>query len=87
MQEIKDAYDDNASYDEDSSVAKAKIFVTACRLLLRKIPKRSVHGGRGGEEIEIQPDLIQREMDIAKAYITANQDSGRVKFSSFGSFR
>lgn len=38
LAQVEASYDDNASYAEDASVAKAKAFVTACRILLRRLP-------------------------------------------------
>ena len=90
LQQIKDAYADNASYEEDASVAKAKIFITACRLLLVKLPKRAVHGGRGGEEVELEPDLIRDELASAQKWLAVQPDtsgSGTVTHVSFENFR
>jgi hypothetical protein len=72
LDQIKAAYADNASYAEDASTTKAKAFITACRLLLLKLPKRAVHGGRGGgEEIELDLTLIAEEMKQANAWLSA----------------
>lgn len=71
LDEIKAAYMDNASYEEDASVAKAKAFVTACRLLLMKIPK--VSQDSEGARVEMNPDLIQREMAEAREYVRAHE--------------
>ena len=38
LTDVQNAYVDNASYAEDASIAKAKAFVTACRILLLKLP-------------------------------------------------
>jgi len=71
--EVQAAYDDNASYEEDASTAKCRAFVTACRFLLRRIPKRAVHGGRGGgEEIETDPTQIAAELAKAQRWLAAH---------------
>lgn len=44
LAEVQAAYDDNASYLEDDSVVKAKAFVTAVRILLRRTPSRAEKG-------------------------------------------
>lgn len=36
--EVFASYDDNASYEEDSDRDKAAAFITACRLILRRLP-------------------------------------------------
>lgn len=87
--EVKDAYDDNASYYEDNSVAKAKGLVTAGLILLRRVPKRARHGSPG-EEIEIDPAVIAAEVRTAKAFIEASgggTGGPRVKHPSFEDYR
>ena len=75
MPEVQAAYDDNASYAEDASEAKAKIFVTACRILLRRVPKRSLKGGRDGSEIELDPRAIADELAEARRWLQINSTS------------
>jgi hypothetical protein len=57
------AYDDNASYAEDNSPAKARAFITACRILLRRVPKET---GTREAHLTLTPDLIQKEMQAAQ---------------------
>lgn len=83
--EVTAAYDDNASYAEDASSTKAAAFITACRVLLRRLPKRSVHGGRGGEEIEMDTRLIAEELRDAKRWL--GTQSSVVRQADFSSFR
>lgn len=87
LAEIKAAYADNASYQEDASVSKARAFCTACRLLLLNLPKRVAHGGRGSEEIELELRLIREELEAGKQWLAANSESGYVKHVSFENFR
>jgi hypothetical protein len=73
LAQVKAAYDDNASYEEDASAAKCRAFVTAGRILLRRVPKRAVHGGRGaGEEIEIDPVVLRDEVTEARRWLARN---------------
>ncbi len=74
------AYDDNASYSEDASVPKAKAFLTACRFLLRRMPKRA---GSGNADLELNPDLIQEEMAQARTWLETN-DTGDTSTSTAG---
>jgi hypothetical protein len=67
--EVQAAYDDNASYAEDGDVAKAKAFITACRILLRRMPKES---GTREQHFKMNPELIQKEMDAAQQFVAAN---------------
>src|SRR5687768_3075117 len=88
LTEVEAAYDDNASYAEDGSVAKAKAFVTACRILLHRLPAEA---GTRESHMRLSPELIRKEMEEAKAYVAANDtsisDAGgtRVTLGSFQS--
>lgn len=88
--EVWASYDDNASYEEDSSVTKARAFITACRILLRRQPKR-VRGGNDNHEIEFDPTRISKEMEEARQWISSNPSStasaGSVRFPDFAEFR
>jgi hypothetical protein len=91
LAEIKAAYFDNASYSEDADVAKARAFITACRCLLMKIPRRVARGGPASEEIEMEPRLLMDQIAEAKKWLTDNAPSsasdGAVRFSDFSNFR
>jgi len=90
LAEIQAAYADNASYAEDASPAKARVFVTACRLLLLYLPKRSVSGGRGGTEVELDPRLIQQEMQAANRWLASSRAAvtgGGVVYADFDNYR
>jgi hypothetical protein len=91
--EIHAAYLDNASYEEDASVAKAKAFITACRFLLspRITPQASTGPGNGGQ-VEFNLEIIRGEMQAAQQWLcsndTTNYDSfGGVKYADFSGFR
>ena len=72
LAEIEAAYADSASYAEDNSVAKARAFVTACRLLLLKYPKRT---GTPQAELETAIDLIAQEKAAAEKWLESH-DTG-----------
>lgn len=72
LAEIEASYDDNASYAEDNSASKAKAFVTACRMLLRRLPRSS---GRGTSNVVLSPDLIQKEMADALEWLATHDTS------------
>ena len=91
LAQVQAAYVDNASYAEDGSAAKAKAFLTACRVLLLKLPAEA--GTREGT-MRLNPELIQNEMAEARAWLAANGAAvaddaagGRVTRASFTHFR
>jgi hypothetical protein len=86
LTELRDGYADNASYEQDASVSKAKTFVTVCRILLLRLMKRAQHGSN--EEYEFDPALIRDEMTRATTWLAGNDTSNSsVKFTSFENFR
>jgi len=87
LAEIQASYYDNASYEEDSSIAKARAFVTACRFLLLKIPKTTAQGS--GDSVEMNIQSIQSELSHAQTWVSNNNtaNGGGVRFSSFEDFR
>ena len=90
LAEIQAAYYDNASWEEDASTTKALAFVTACRFLLLKLPKRVAQGGRGGNETELDPSIIRAELNAARqwlAFSSAAATGGGVKHVSLEGFR
>ena len=90
LAQVKAAYIDNASYAEDVSVTKAKAFVTACRILLLKLPAEA---GTRESHVRLNPELIQKEMAEARTWIAANDTAStgsagpRVTFGGFERFR
>ena len=73
------AYDDNAPYEEDGSRTKALAFVTACRILRRRLP---LSAGRGPQSVTRESPVA--EIAAAKAWIdahpaTTGSGSGRVR--------
>ena len=87
LDDIKAAYADSASYAEDGSPAKARAFITACKLLLLWLPRRSAATGGGqGEEIELEPRLIAEQEAEARKWLatySSAADGGSAKFVSF----
>jgi hypothetical protein len=67
--EIEAAYMDNAGYAEDRSAAKARAFVTACRLLLLKRPTEA---GSGTDRLVLSPDQISGQIRSAEDWLASN---------------
>jgi hypothetical protein len=72
LEAVQAAYDDAASYAEDNSITKARAFVTACRILLRRMPRSS---GDQVSHLALSPELIQAEIERGMQWIAAN-DTG-----------
>lgn len=88
LAEIEAAYDDNASYEEDGSVSKAKAFVTACRMLVRRYRKVMQRGS--GTRIENDIARVQEELKRASTYVAQHDTAGNgggAKYVSFENFR
>lgn len=88
--DVLNAYADNASYQEDNSLTKAKAFVTACRLLLS--PKFSARRSKGinGTEVELDLALIRKELENAQTFVAARDTASTgaaVTHLSFSNFR
>lgn len=81
--EVNAAYDDNASYREDSSRVKALAFVTACIFLARLTP---LSASRDGQSTTKESLMDERRM--ADDWLLANPGSSgsgslRVRFGDF----
>lgn len=81
--EVWAAYDDNASYQEDVSRSKASAFITACRILARRLP---ISAARDGQSVS--RESLREEVADANAWLAANPGSGstRVRFGDFQDF-
>ena len=84
--EVWAAYDDNASYEEDASRTKALAFITACRILIRRRPKRMYRDDRGSDFDEV---AIREEMQAARRWLSLNpaSDTPRVREADLSYFR
>ncbi len=86
LEELFAAYDDNASYFEDDSVPKAKAFITACTMLLMRVPKRERTGGNN--ETEFNPSEIRMQLEYAKRWLSQKRrSSGGHRHISLRHFR
>jgi hypothetical protein len=89
--EVLAAYADNASYEEDASIAKAQAFITAVRILLspKHLVQRVAHGGRSAEEVELDLALLREELKAAQGWLAGAlaADSGAVIHADVTDFR
>jgi len=65
------AYRDNLDYDLEQSLDKAKQFIKAGRWLLQT-PLTKVSGGDGGEEVELNPEIVQAALNQAEQWYHAS---------------
>lgn len=72
-EEVWESYDDNASFEEDSSPAKARAFITASNILLRRRPARSVVGGT---DIQFDAKAVIDQLAYCRTWLANNATSG-----------
>lgn len=89
--EVRAQYEANAAYDVNGSVAEAKLFVQACRIILVRRASRS---GHGGEYLDYDMAALAKQLDKAVEWIgTVPEAEGglepdtRVTFGSFREYR
>jgi hypothetical protein len=77
---VEASYDDNASYLEEVSAAKARAFISAATILLRRMPETA---GTREANFQYRMDLIQKELQKAREWLAAN-DGGATSLASSG---
>jgi len=79
--EVREEYDNNASYDKNADTTECQDFIVACRFLIRRLA-HAVNSG--GESVELELIRIKEELDAAKAWLlshAAPADVGRAGFT------
>ena len=73
FEDIKAAYNDNASYEEQGSLLLAGRFITACRFMLNPtfLPQVTEHSG---ERVELFLAAVERQLKDAQDFV---QEGGR----------
>lgn len=66
------AFQDASDFDLIGSLAQAQRYIQAGRMLLALPLRRSASGGRGGEEVELEPRIIQEQITRAEQWYHAN---------------
>ena len=87
--ELKAAYLDNCSYEEDDSVPKARAMVTICMAMLARGIRR---WKEGDQEQEFSPEILMRMKEAAARWANAHDTTpgnrqGKVTYASFENFR
>jgi hypothetical protein len=78
------AFDDNASFEEDHSTAKATSFVTACRILLRRRP---ISIATDGTQVQFDAAVIDRELQRARTWLQANSAATGPRYADLSGIR
>ncbi len=80
--DVNAAYDDNASYMEDLSIAKCRAFITAVRILIRRLNNKEADQG---SSLEKNIADLRAELNSASEWLAkngnANVESGRTDFT------
>ncbi|HEY4759558.1 MAG TPA: hypothetical protein VIH42_03160 [Thermoguttaceae bacterium] len=85
LAEVKASYADNASYIEDNSPAKARAFITACKLLVNFLPKQV---SKEGGETELDVRIFYDQINDAERFLSqVNISASYPKTCSFEYFR
>ena len=84
-------YEDNSDYDITGDVAKVKLFIVACRFILRRMAEEFT---KGGATVKERYEKIQKQLDEALAWWRSNDTSAvsagtseTVVYSDFRDFR
>jgi hypothetical protein len=73
LAEVQAAYDDNASYASDNSATKAGVFITACRILLNRLPMQSQ---RAGSAFQLDKQSLREQLTRAEQWVAAHGGAG-----------
>ncbi len=82
--EVEVAYDDNAGYDVNGSVAECKLFIVAGRILVRRLNE---HTKQGDDESKKRSKAIQDSIDIAVKWWNTNDSSALSTSKSTTNFK
>ena len=70
-------YRDYSDYDVVRSLERAGIFIQVARMLLATPVRRTASGGRGGEEVELEPRIVSEQLQRAEGWYHANYASSQ----------
>ena len=88
LTEIQAQMDDNCDYDLESSVAKVKLFIHACRMKLARLADEVEHAGeRVKQEYRRLAELLGAAVRWWRSNDTAAATDSSVSFYDFGDLR
>lgn len=82
--QVWSAYDDNASFEEDQDTGKARAFITACVILLRRRPSQTMVDGQSVSLVDVRSELTR-----ARKWLALNRTDGGAgtRFIDFSGIR
>ena len=86
----QEAYLDNADYDENASVSKARAFRTACRQLIVLLPSSAMRGaGSNQQAMGFRIEEVRKALEAVECWLAVNDTSGNpaVIHPDFGNSR
>lgn len=86
--QVRAAYDDNASFDEDNSPSKAAAFITAVTILINRLPSRAEKGDSGMIALELE--RYEKQLQRARQFLATNgaaPNNSSVLHADFTNFR
>jgi len=85
--QVWDAYDDAASYEEDSDRGKALAFLTACRILSRRLPLSASRSGQSISRESLQEEARRAQVWLAANPGTTGAGSTRYRYADLSDYR
>lgn len=85
--EVWAAYDNAASYEEDSDRSKALAFITACNILKRRLPSSASRAGQSISRESLDTDIAAARRWLAANPGTTGAGSTRYRFGDMTNFR
>lgn len=84
LTEVMQAYDDNASYELNGSLAQAQNFIIACTILLRRVPQAT---GVQGQQTQLNSQFIHQELQRARRWVATKRSVGSTKYYDLSDIR
>ena len=85
--EIWAAYDNAASYEEDSSRPKALAFITAANILKRRLPSSAGRAGQSISRESLDADVIAARRWLAANPPSSGAGSTRYRYADLSDYR
>lgn len=88
---VRAAIEDNASYEEDESLAKASAYITAVRVWIGRLSERKITGD-ADSRLEIEIEVLRKQLESARDWKLENgggtdAQAAQVALANFGRAR
>lgn len=71
LAEVKAAVDDNASFEEDQSLAKCRAYITAVRVLIRRLSESASMSDSGGS-LSRRIESLEKDLQAARDWLASH---------------